>query len=233
MDLYPQLLLLINVGLIIGVRVRRGGRGSGGEVEPVRPARVGRAVAEHPPGRPLRRGGDACSRQPSSAGVLSPLVWLHRAQAATTFSQACRPPRLRGKHVVDGLGRAAAVGAAPAVAGEDRPAGEADVGAVRHPDVAGEPDHRRDRQAWRALCRMPSPSATQTALADRTRMVARRTDTTHSGSYVALRTNADEPTVGRMSGIAAHPLGRAATLVSRSGPRPDAPDHRRPCANSP
>jgi hypothetical protein len=33
-------------------------------------------------------------------------------------------------------------------------------------------------------------------------MVARRTDTTHSGSYVAFNTNADEPTVGRMSGIA-------------------------------
>src|SRR3954451_20793149 len=56
--------------------------------------------------------------------------------------------------------------------------------------------------AWCALCRMPSPSETHSALAVSTRMVARRTDTTHSGSYVAFNTNADEPTVGRMSGIA-------------------------------
>ena len=72
-------------------------RRPGGQVQPVRPARVGRAVAEHPPGG--SRGAPPareCSRQPSSAGVRSPLVWLHRAQAATTFSQACPPPRLRG-----------------------------------------------------------------------------------------------------------------------------------------
>ena len=37
---------------------------------------------------------------------------------------------------------------------------------------------------------MPSPSATQTALADRIRIVARLTETTHRGSYVALSTNA-------------------------------------------
>jgi hypothetical protein len=54
----------------------------------------------------------------------------------------------------------------------------------------------------RALWRMPSPSATQTALADRIRIVARLTDTTHRGSYVALRTNAVLATVRRMSGIA-------------------------------
>jgi hypothetical protein len=54
----------------------------------------------------------------------------------------------------------------------------------------------------RALWRMPSPSATQTAFADRTRIVARLTETTHRGSYVALRTNAVFATVRRMSGIA-------------------------------
>ena len=60
--------------------------------------------------------------------------------------------------------------------------------------------------AARALCRIPSPSATQTAFADSTRMVARLTETTHSGSYVALRTNAVEA-MSRMSGIAVALLG--------------------------
>src|SRR5437764_3183187 len=55
--------------------------------------------------------------------------------------------------------------------------------------------------ACRALCSTPSPSATQTALPDRMRMAARRTDTTHSGSYVWLSTKAVELTVCRMSGI--------------------------------
>jgi hypothetical protein len=45
---------------------------------------------------PRGAAGAACKRQPNSAGVLSPLLWLHLAQAATTFSQACSPPRLRG-----------------------------------------------------------------------------------------------------------------------------------------
>src|SRR5258705_158297 len=54
----------------------------------------------------------------------------------------------------------------------------------------------------RSLCRTPSPSARQTALADRIKIVARRTDTTPSGSYVALRTSAEELPKGRMSGIA-------------------------------
>ena len=45
---------------------------------------------------PLGAAGGTASRQPSSAVVLSPLLWLQRAQAATTFSQLCRPPRLRG-----------------------------------------------------------------------------------------------------------------------------------------
>src|SRR5258708_9102329 len=57
----------------------------------------------------------------------------------------------------------------------------------------------------RALCRTPSPSARQTALEVRIRIVARRTDTTPSGSYVGLRTSADERPKGRMSGIADSP----------------------------
>jgi hypothetical protein len=36
------------------------------------------------------------NRQPSSEIGRSALVWLQRAQDATTLSQACRPPRLRG-----------------------------------------------------------------------------------------------------------------------------------------
>jgi hypothetical protein len=55
--------------------------------------------------------------------------------------------------------------------------------------------------ASRALCRTPSPSATHTAFEAKTRMAARRTDTTHSGSYVWLSTKAVELAVGRMSGI--------------------------------
>jgi hypothetical protein len=54
----------------------------------------------------------------------------------------------------------------------------------------------------RALWRTPSPSATQTALLDRIRIVARLTETTHRGSYVALSTNAVLALVRRMSGIA-------------------------------
>ncbi len=46
---------------------------------------------------PRGAAGAVCSRHPSSAGVLSPLLWLHLAHAATTLSQAWRPPRLRGK----------------------------------------------------------------------------------------------------------------------------------------
>jgi hypothetical protein len=78
----------------------------------------------------------------------------------------------------------------------------------------------------RTLCRMPSPSATHTAFADRTRIAARRTETTHSGSYVALRTNAAEPAVGRMSGIALTSrlfLARSsspALVTARPGRRP-------------
>src|SRR5438045_7731405 len=79
--------------------------------------------------------------------------------------------------------------------------------------------------AVRTLCRMPSPSATQTAFDDRTRIAALLTDTTHSGSYVALRTNA--VAASRMSGIAAALLGDA---VSR---RQIADPVRGPCANTP
>src|SRR5262245_1492123 len=87
---------------------------------------------------------------------------------------------------------------------------------------------------------MPSPSATHTALADRTRIAALRTATTHSGSKVALRTNAPQLAVGRMSGIAGPfrwslwqlPFGgvHAPAPVSGTGVRgPIVPDRSRDC----
>jgi hypothetical protein len=48
--------------------------------------------------------------------------------------------------VVYRLGRPLAVGAAPAVPGEDRAAGKAYVCSVGHPDVASEPHNRGDRE---------------------------------------------------------------------------------------
>ena len=45
--------------------------------------------------------------------------------------------------MVDGLGRTAAVRAAPAVPREDRPTGEPDVCPVGHAHVPGQPDHGR------------------------------------------------------------------------------------------
>jgi hypothetical protein len=45
---------------------------------------------------PLGVRGGCGSFQPSSASDRSALVWLHRRQAATTLSQVCVPPRLRG-----------------------------------------------------------------------------------------------------------------------------------------
>src|SRR5690242_13293712 len=45
---------------------------------------------------PLGVRGGCGSAQPSSASDRSALVWLHRRQAATTLSQVCVPPRLRG-----------------------------------------------------------------------------------------------------------------------------------------
>jgi hypothetical protein len=47
-------------------------------------------------------------------------------------------------------------------------------------------------------------------LAERMRIVARRTETTPSGSYVAFRTSADEIAGRRMSGIADPSLWRHA-----------------------
>src|SRR5690606_35557776 len=92
----------------------------------------------------------------------------------------------------------------------------------------------------RALWRKPSPSVMQTAFAVRTRIAARRTDTTHSGSYVALRTKEAGPAVGRMSGIASHPLDAFTLPVSRShvpgharANRASPARHSRPCANRP
>src|SRR5258705_13858662 len=81
---------------------------------------------------------------------------------------------------------------------------------------------RGTAREYRSLCRTPSPSARQTALADRIRIVARRTDTTPSGSYVALRTSADERARGRMSGIVC--LRFAAT--GQRGRDPIVPDNR-------
>jgi hypothetical protein len=176
-----------------------GSLGGGRQVEPVRPARIRRTVRH---AAPLGAAGVAWSRQPSSAGVRSPLVWLHRAQAATTFSQACRPPRLRGMTW--------SIVSAGALQYWHRQPSRAKIARRDRPTCAryGTRTNRVNRTtlgtgSWcRALCRIPSPSATQMAFAERTRIAARRTDTTHSGSYVALRTNADEPAVGRMSGIA-------------------------------
>src|SRR3712207_9195103 len=45
---------------------------------------------------PLGVRGGCGSFQPSSASDRSALVWLHRRQAATTLSQVCVPPLLRG-----------------------------------------------------------------------------------------------------------------------------------------
>ena len=46
------------------------------------------------------RGSD----QPISASSRSPLRWLQRAQAATTFVHSLRPPRDARHDVVDGVG---------------------------------------------------------------------------------------------------------------------------------
>ena len=70
---------------------------------------------------------------------------LHGRQAATTLSQVCRPPRLRGTHVVDGVGVGAAVLAAVPVAGHHGAAAHRDPPAERH---VHELAQAHDRRHW-------------------------------------------------------------------------------------
>src|SRR6266542_2486494 len=98
------------------------------DVEPVGPARVGCAVAEHPPGRSLGCGGYR-RETPAELGwrlvalaVVAPGAGGHHVVPRVPAAAAPR------QHVVDGLGRTLAVGAPPAVSREDRPAGQPDVG---------------------------------------------------------------------------------------------------------
>ena len=103
----------------------------------------------------------ACVRGCMSAwrGSRSPLRRLHGAQEATMFSQLDAAALGARDHVVDRQVRArAAVLAGPAVAREDRAAGDlAPVRVARDLDVGDEADH--DRAGERRVARSAAPSA--------------------------------------------------------------------------
>src|SRR5205085_12352638 len=121
------------------------GAGGSRQVEPVRPPRVGGAVAEQAPGDAL--GRDRLDMQTPAElgwrtvalGVVAPGAGGYHVLPRVPAATAAR------EDVVYRLRRRLAVRAAPAVPGEDGPAGQPDVGAVGHPDVPAEPDHQRYR----------------------------------------------------------------------------------------
>ena len=92
-------------------------------------------------------------------GSRSPLRRLHGAQEATMFSQSDAAALRARDHVVDReRGARAAVLALPAVAREDRAAGDlAPVRVARDAHVGDEPDHDRPRERAGAQCRSPAP----------------------------------------------------------------------------
>ena len=93
-----------------------------------------------------RGAGSSSSTPPRGGG--RPCVRLHGAQAVTTFSQTESPPRERGTtwSSVSRPPARPAVDAAPAVAGEQRPARDLSLLRARHADVLDEPDHVRPRE---------------------------------------------------------------------------------------
>ena len=122
------------------VRRERAGRAS--------PTSAGRAYGDRAHATPGRAAGAGWRMQPPTEFGERPValaVVAARARRDHVVPSVLAAPAAR-HHVVDGLGRTAAVGTATAVTSEDRAAGQADMGAVRYPDVAGQPDHARDRQ---------------------------------------------------------------------------------------
>ena len=89
-------------------------------------------------GRPRRVRSSICT----SCGSRLPLRRLQGAHEVTTFSQIESPPRERGIDVVERqpAARRAAVDAAPAVTGEERPARDLALDDPRNADVVHEPD---------------------------------------------------------------------------------------------
>src|SRR2546423_1205415 len=121
-------------------------RGRAGRVQRVAPARVRGTVPEPPQREALGRDGGRM-QTPAELGWRTVALGVV-APGAGGYDVLPRVPTAPAawQHVVYGLRRSLAVRAPAAVPGEDRPAGQAHVGPVRHPDVPGEPDHQRDGQ---------------------------------------------------------------------------------------
>ncbi len=116
------------------------------------------------PGRPptagRRRGWRPISRQCGAVGharrvAQRPAEFLDQPVALAVVAPHARgdtvfpgmqPSAAARNHMVDGLGPAAAVRAHVVVTAHQRAPGERNAAAVRHPDIAAEPDDRRHRE---------------------------------------------------------------------------------------
>ena len=138
--------------------------------------------------RPVGGAGWWRIRHPSSDTCRSALTWLQWRHAATTLSHECLPPRLRGTTW------STLVATPPQYT--HRPPSRANS-ARRVSGTGPRKGTRTKRVSWTtlgagmahvALCISTPESSRHTALLFRTRMSARRSGTTPSGSYDAFRT---------------------------------------------
>jgi hypothetical protein len=119
----------------------------GGHVQPLGPAGIRGPVAEDPPGSALGCSGHRMQTpaelgwRPITLGVVTP-----GAGGNNILPEVAAAPAAR-QDVVDGLRRAAAVGAPAAVPSKDRPTGQADIRPVRHANISCETYHQRYRYA--------------------------------------------------------------------------------------
>src|SRR3954464_2091983 len=160
---------------------------------------------------PLGVRGGCGSTQPSSASDRSALVWLHRRQAATTLSQVCVPPRLRGttwSMLVAELPQYTQVWPSRVkTARRDR---GTDAGYGTRTKRVSRTTTGTGRLTVSA-CTTSGAESTDSAFAARTSTMARRLETTHNGSYVALSS--------RLAPVApGEGTGRSAWTGSRRGP---------------
>ena len=131
------------------------------------------------PCQPRRRSRFVAYRHPSSIRCRSALTWLHRRQAATTLSQTCWPPRLRGMTWSTLVATAAAVHAPPAVPREQGAPGERYGPPVGDLHESFEADHAGRGARWVALCRIGAGflQAHRLVLEDEDERAAERYDT--------------------------------------------------------
>src|SRR5688572_690727 len=127
---------------------------------------------------------------PASWTDRSSLRLLHGRQAATTFSHTWRPPRLRG--MTWSMFSAVAPQYWQRLSSRAKTARRLRAARVRYGTFTKWVRRMTDGAGVtvRSECRARSLACSTSAFCFRTRTTARRTGTTHRGSYVALRTSA-------------------------------------------